>query len=377
MKKVVIIGAGFSGITAAKALSKSRKDLAVTLIDKKRTFDFLPLIPDVISERVNADFLTYRLDTFSKTIGVNFINANVLNVDTAKNLIQTANKEISYDYLILTSGTQTNFYGQSHIKRHAYALDTASSSVRILGTLKRNKHEAFIVAGGGYTGIEVATNLKRFFIKHKQDKQVVIVERDPQLLGPLPQWIKEYVGANLKKLSIETMQNTVVKDIDTERVILSNSKIFKKTMLIWTAGIKTSDFIHQLPVGKNSQGRIAVDKFLQFSDNCFACGDCAMFTKKDTPLRMAVQFAIAQGGHAASNIMRSIRNTPLSAYKPVDLGYIVPMANNRACGVAGGIPVKGKAAIMLHYLLSLYRAVGYSNKSGILRNLFFGAKINY
>ena len=195
------------------------------------------------------------------------------------------------------------------------------------------------------------------------------MEKANGLLGPLPEWMKEYVSGNLKEMNIEVLINNSVAKTAKNTVTLANQKTFANTMFIWAAGVKTADFIRELPAEKTPQGRLKVDDNLRIKDNCFAVGDSSYVAYNGGFLRMAVQFAITQGGAAALNIVRTIQGKELVQYKPIDLGYIIPMANNKSCGNVFGADLKGTLPTLLHYLMCLYRSYGMKNKIGLLKNL--------
>jgi len=242
---------------------------------------------------------------------------------------------------------------------------------KILEALKSDTFHTFVVSGGGYTGVEVATNLKRYCAKHKKNKRILIIDMADSLLGPLPIWMKNHVKANLQRLNIQVFLNTSVSKIQAEGIVLSNGQFYNNAMLIWTAGVKVSDYIFALNKEKSRQGRISIDDNLKLTESCFVAGDAGQFLDRGNPLRMAVQFSIVQGRIAALNILRSIKGTPLIKYKPLDLGYIIPMANNNSCGRVFGVNLRGRFPTALHYLMCIYRTRGFTNKLNLLRDLIF------
>ena len=163
--------------------------------------------------------------------------------------------------------------------------------------------------------------------------------------------------------------NTALERIEAGRAYLSNGEAFNNAFVIWAAGVKTADFIQVLLAEKNPQGRLKVDDYLRLNDTCFVVGDVSYFSYKNTFLRMAVQFAIAQGRLSASNIINSIRGLKLAQYKPRDLGYIIPMANNRSCGVILGLDLKGLLPTVFHFIMCMYRLRGFRNRLGVLGGL--------
>lgn len=372
MKRVVIIGCGYGGAVSSWRLSAYRKKIEVTVIDKGGDFNFLPLLPDCLGRKIPAHNLCYPIRRLSSIYGFDFVNEEVVSLDLNNKKVLTSKQGLDYDYLIVASGSETNFYGNENIKKYAYKLDDARDAENLKQALEERDFDAYLVSGGGYTGIEVATNLRAHLDKKQRDKRVIVVERAPEILGPLPDWMKNYVHDNLKRLKIEVLNNTVIGKIEARSISLSDGKVFSNSMLIWAAGVRTADFLQKLDVEKNPQGRLRVDRYLRLNESCFVIGDASYFSYKDIFLRMAVQFSIAEASLAVYNIINSISAGALCGYKPFDIGYIIPMANNRSCGNVLGVNLSGFAPTLSHYLMSVYRAYGLRNKFGIVAALAKG-----
>ncbi|MCK9614832.1 MAG: FAD-dependent oxidoreductase [Candidatus Omnitrophica bacterium] len=372
MPKIIIIGAGFGGLSCALELSHADCNLEIIVIDKKETFDFLPSLPDTLGRGINPQFLASNIEAIAKENGFEFIKEEVLSVDFSKKEIYTNNGKIGYDYLVIASGSETNFYGNDNIKNFAYTLDNVDDAKKIISALKEKSFDKFIISGGGYTGIEVATNLRRFFYKKKKEAKIIIVEKSKSILGPLPEWMKNYTRKNLARLDIEVFTQSAITRIEGSTVYVSGQEVFDNALVVWAAGVKTAKFIQELNAEKNTQGRLMVDNNLRLNDNCFAIGDAADVNYKGNYLRMAVQFAIVQGNLTAKNIIRSIKHRKLVEHKPIDLGYIIPMANNYSCGNVFGVNLKGKLPTLLHFSMCIYRTYGFKNKIGFLGDLLKG-----
>jgi len=370
MKKVIIIGGGFAGISAINRLRRFKNFVDITLIDRKDDFNFLPMLPDIIGRGIHPEFLAFKLDDYCMKVGIKFIKDEIVKVDLENNIISSRENSYPYDYLIVSSGSETNFYGNEAARKYSFKLDSTADAEAILNKL--DQFNIFLIVGGGYTGIEIATNLRRYFSSRKNNKRIVIIERAPSILGPLPEWMKQYVNNNLKNLKIGVLTNVTLEKIEADGVALSNKDEFNKAMLIWAAGVKTSDFVFDLNKEKTPQGRLKVDEFLRITKNCFVVGDANTFSYKEKPLRMAVQFSIFQGDLAAINIIKSIKGLKLVAYKPIDLGYVIPMANNVSCGIILGINFHGLIATVLHYFMCIYRSQGFKNRLGIITGLLKG-----
>jgi len=369
MKKIMIIGAGFAGLSCARRLSGSGLALEITLFDRKGQFNFLPLIPDCIGRGIDPKFLANDVANFCRKSKIKFIQEGVTAVDLASDQIWTGSINYVYDYLVIASGSQPNFFSNPDAQAYGHPLNNVMDVRGIIRCLEENNFENLIICGAGYTGVEAATNLWLYFRKKGMSKRIIMVERAPAILGALPDWMKDYVARNLKSMGIEVLTNSVIEDIRSDKVSVSGGQEFPRSMLIWVPGVSTAGFIQKLDIPKNPQGRIVVDEYLSIKRNCFCAGDTAFLGSKNSFLRMAIQFAITQGNQAAKNIVRSIKNMPLKKYRPLDLGYIIPLANNRSCGQVLGLNVSGGLATFLHFSMCIFRSMGWKNRVGILNNL--------
>ncbi|MFA5276221.1 MAG: FAD-dependent oxidoreductase, partial [Candidatus Omnitrophota bacterium] len=247
MKKIVVIGAGFAGLSAAERLSKTKLDIEVTLIDKKQTFDFLPTLPDCIGRRINPKFLSYNITDAAEKFKFDYINDEVMAVDLENSKFRASLRSFDYDYLIIASGSETNFYGNENLRKNACKVDSVEDVTKLVNIIKGKDFSAYFICGGGYTGIEVATNLRIFLKKLKRkERRIIIVEYASSILGPLPEWMKEYTKNNLKELDIEIFLGSSVGRAEMGSVSLYGGRIFENALLIWAAGVKTAPFIQSL-----------------------------------------------------------------------------------------------------------------------------------
>ncbi len=366
MKKVVIIGCGFGGLSAAIKLS-AKADLEVMVVDQRKNFTFLPLLPDIIGREFSPENLIYPIEKLSQKYKFKFVNNKVMKVELETNKIVTGKEELNYDYLIIAAGSETNFYGNTQIMENAFKVDDQEDAKKIHDSVLSGKYDTFFISGGGYTGVEVATNLKKLLNKHNSSQKVIILEVGPSLLGPLPDWMKEYVKKGLARMGIEYRVKTSVQKIENGTITLSDGQQLSKAMLIWSAGVKTPQFVSSLSIEKTKQGRLKVNEYLQIENNCYVVGDCAAFST----LRMSARFAIQEGRVAAENIVRQVARQEQKKYQAFDWGYFIPMANNWSCGIALGNKLKGFIGILGHYFLCLWLSYGFKNRLGILKKLLF------
>ncbi len=373
MGDIVIIGGGFAGLEAARVLSGKRKvlgDRRVIIVDPKVSFDFLPVLPDVCGSFVPKDHVTLNLREYLESIKVNFENDEVVKIDTKKKEILLKNNTVlGFEYLILACGSITNFYGQSDIERRSLKLDSVDDALVVLNTVSTYPAKKFLIVGGGYTGVEIASNLAMFLKKKRIKKYSVnIIEKGEDILGALSQGTKDYCRINLSALRVNIFTESSIKEITDAEVTLSNGTVFKDYIIIWSAGVHTPEFVRKMDFDKDGQGRLLVDRSLKFSDGCFAAGDVAAFRYKGKVLRMAVQFSLAEARVAALNIVRLIMGKKIAKYRPIDLGFLVPLSNKKAIGKVLLLPIVGWAGWVCHYAMCIYRSVGIKNKLGIFND---------
>ncbi|MFA5311581.1 MAG: FAD-dependent oxidoreductase, partial [Candidatus Omnitrophota bacterium] len=283
MKRIIVIGGGFSGIACVKRLLTYGGKAEIALINEKQDFNFLPMLPDCIGGRVNPEYLTFNLANLSRR--VNFIKERVTGIDLKeKRIASSGGKTFNYDFLLVGSGTETNFYGNEEIRKAAIKLDNTDDANSLTGAMAQGRAGSYVISGAGYTGVEVAANLRAALNKRGIKGKIVIVERAASILGPLPQWMKDYVLINLRNMDIEVLTGLSVAGVSGRRIGLSGGQVFDDAVLIWTAGVETSDYIRDLNIEKSPQGRIKVDEYLRFNDSCFAAGDAAFFSYKNSYL---------------------------------------------------------------------------------------------
>jgi NADH dehydrogenase len=370
MKKIIIIGGGFSGLTVLKKLAHHGPGCEVLLIDQKSKFDFLPILPDLISGRIDARYASNDLEPFCRRCNAQFRQGRVTSVDFDKKEVHLEGSSYPYDYLVVASGTQTAYYGNESARQQAYSLDSVEDALKIREELKTNPRPNYVVVGGGYTGIELATNIWRFFHNQGESKNIMIVEKAPKFLGFLAPRLKLYLEDNLYKLGIKVFVDSTVTQVTDQEITLEHGRKVKDAMLLWTAGVQTCDFVQAFPYPQDGKKRLKVNEYLQVNPDCFVLGDTACYEYKGQPLRMAVQFTLTQGFNVAENIIRKVNGRPLKLYNPIgDLGYVFPMANNRSCGYVLGVSMKGVLPSWLHYFMCIARSYGWTNRWGILKNL--------
>lgn len=374
MKNIIIVGAGFAGLEAAGVLSgKIGKNgsFRTVVIDRKANSDFLPILPDVVSGRINPGNAQLNIGEYLAALGVEFINDEAASINlNQRSILLASGKALDYEYLILAVGSETNFYNREDLRQLVYKIDDVNDALRLRKAIQEELKSSILIIGGGYTGIEVATNISALVGLKATELNLFVVDIAKDILGPLPEWMKSYVRNNLINCKVRVFNGISLVSYDGNTAVLSDGMKIKEALVVWAAGVKAPAIISSLNVPCDRQGRIIVDKFLNFHDKEYAVGDCAAFNVKGVPIRMAVQFSIYQARVAAMNITREIANREKRQYYPLDMGFLVPMANKLACGMVLGIKITGFIGWLMHWFMCIYRTRRLSSKIGIIMDLF-------
>jgi len=370
MKQVVIIGGGFGGLAAAQRLCAFRERFAVQLIDRRPTSDFLPLLPDIIGGRIPVAAAALGLDRLARRMGFTFIHDTVRNIDPARRLVTGTARAIAYDAAIIAGGSEPNYYGNSAAQKSALPLNSCRDAERLVAALAEREVGTWVIAGGGYTGIEVATQVwRRFKTGGGRPRKIVIIEAAPSLLGALPGWMQRHVIRRMAALHIAHIENCTLAEIAGERIVLSTGQVFAPAGLIWCAGVQPPEFVRLLPFPKSANGRVFVDRQLRIRDRLFAIGDSAAYQAGGRPLRMSVQFARTQGACAAINILRDFAPARPRNYRPRDPGFVLPLAGGNSCGVVFGLRLTGSLPTALHYIMCVLLTRGLAQRLKLCRAL--------
>lgn len=379
MGDILIIGAGFAGLEAARFFARNRLKIGsrqVILVDAKPSFDFLPVLPDVAGGRIDAKNAVIDLSSYLRRLKINFQQDEVVRVDIQeKEVFLKSGRSLSYEFLLLTPGSVTNYYGFKELEGKAFELKTVNDALRLKKALEDDRAKSVLVAGGGYTGVEIAANLA-FLLRRRGVKRpdIHIVEKGEDIVSSLPLWIQDYCRISLCAYRVSMHCSSFIKEVTSEHVKLSNGVEFKNYLLVWTAGVASPAFTGSIDVKKDTQGRFIVDEYMGIDRSgnrgCYAAGDLANFKYKGRPLRMAVQFSIAQGRLAAKNITRSIAGKKLLCYRPRDLGFLVPLSNGKACGKVLFFRMFGFLGWVLHYGMCIWRSLSFKNRFGLFCNVF-------
>jgi NADH dehydrogenase len=347
------------------------------LIDRKCCFEFKPMLPDILAGWLGTSRVRVNLRKLANRSGFQFLKKSVCGLDAENRVLDLGKKKLHYDGLILACGSRPNFFKKGNVEHNAFPLNDASDAVRIRRSLsdagkKYDSGFRVVVCGGGYTGLETATAVHYLMTRSEQGAGITIVEKTGTLLPNLPAFLQKECRRELTRIGIRIRCGTSVKAIENERVELDSGETIEPALCIWSAGVRTPDFIGNTAFEK-TRSRVRVDGFLRAENQngVFAAGDvAAVFREKnDTPLRMSVAFALGQGKTAAANLAAGIEGKPMKPYRQRDIGYLVPLTYGRAPGIVLGRRVSAHRGYFLHYLMCLVRS-RWRQKIGIAEDLW-------
>lgn len=338
------------------------------------------MLPDVIGGWLGHDALSAGFKKLTDNRRCEWLKDEVIKVDFITGKIYLVNNTLDYEYLIISSGSETNFFKNGNARNSCFKLDNVNDAVKIRGELLKRAEAKMpsgvnvVVAGGGYTGVEIATNADYFLGREKVKRRIYILEKADNILTMVPEWMRKEVRTGLDSLNVSIICNDSLKEYNGKDVLLESGEKIENALCIWSAGVKTSSFIDAVDAEKE-RTRIKVKEDLRIAkdgvENVFVAGDAGYFfdDRKKSALRMAVMFSIGQGRVAAGNVIKSVLNRPLKKFRPVDLGYLIPMAHGKAPGVVMGRKIHGRLGYLMHYCMCLYRSER-ENKFSIIRDMF-------
>lgn len=386
---VVIIGGGFAGLHTASALLKA--DFRVILLDRHNYHTFQPLLYQVATAGLEPDSVAYPLRrALHNTRNFFFRMAKVDEVVPESKLLKTAIGDLHYDYLIIATGSTTNFFGNANLERFAYPMKSIPEALNLRSlilqqfekaTLTRNEQQRaalmnFMIVGAGPTGVELAGALAELKqnalpVDHPdldvEKMTITLVEAAPRVLGAMSEKSSAHAQAYLEKLGVTVLLNTAVSDYDGEKLTYVNGQTVYTKTLIWTAGVKGASVQGIDPAVNARSGRIRVDAFnrVEGYENVFAIGDVAEMLGDETPKGhpMVAQVAIQQGTLLGKNIIRMRDGKEPVPFKYNDKGSMATVGKNKAVvDLPPKIHFSGRFAWFIWMFIHLLALIGFRNK---------------
>lgn len=391
--RVVIVGGGFGGITLAQGLRKS--PFQVVMLDKNNYHTFQPLLYQVATGGLEPDSIAFPLrKMFTRQDNLVFRVAEVEKVNPDQKILNTSIGEIDYDYLVLATGSVTNFFGMSELEQHAHGMKSIPESLDLRSLILQNFEEAlesseeerdklmnFVVVGGGPTGVETAgalAELKRHVLPNDYPEldftkmEVYLIEAGDKVLSAMSEKSSEDARKDLENLGVNVMTSTLVSGYDGHLVNTKQGDKIETNTLIWAAGIKgaTIEGISEEHIVRGN--RIEVDAFNEVKglEGVYAVGDLAWMSTDAYPggHPQVAPAAIQQGATLAVNLTRKASGASLKPFQYFDKGSMATIGRNRAVVDFKKLHLSGFIAWAGWMFVHLMYLIGFRNKLVVFVN---------
>lgn len=390
--RVVIVGAGFGGLWAARALSGAPVD--VVLLDRNNFHVFLPLLYQVAAAELEPEDIVYPVRGILRGIpNITFGMADVGGVDLAARAVEAADRVYPFDFLILAAGSTSAFFGVPGAERYAFPLKTMEEAIalrnRILGCFERAAQEEdpqvrrrllnFVIVGGGATGVEYAGALAELIrgplardypALDFREARVELLEAQGSLLPGLPERLRAYALARLERIGVSVRLNAPVSEVTSRAVRLKDGQAIPAETAVWTTGVRGESIVRSagLPVARGE--RLAVLPTLQVVGHpeVYAVGDIAHVEEIGSPLPMMAPVAMQQGIAAARNILRRLGGEEPLPFRYRDPGVMVILGRNAAVARIGRFSFTGFSAWVLWLTVHIFKLIGARNRLVVLIN---------
>jgi NADH dehydrogenase len=392
MKRVIIVGMGFGGIRAARELAG--KGLEVLMLDRNNYHLFQPLLYQVATAALEQESIAYPIRAMARRWPeARFRLAEVCGVDFEGKRVMTSEGPIGYDYLIISAGSATNFFGMESIERHAYDLKRLEHAEtlrnQILGLFERAVKEddpekrramlTFVIVGGGPTGVEFSgslVELVRYVLAKDYPElsitecRVMLVEASDKVLASQPENLRKYAVDRLRRMGVEVLLNTAVKDAAPEHVVFGDGTVIPTHTLFWSAGVKAAPLAGALDLPKAGGGRIKVkpDLTVDGRPEVYIVGDMAWCEQDGAVLPMVAPVAMQMGAYAGKAILARQEDGELPPFRYRDKGSMATIGRSSAVASAFGLNLTGYFAWVAWLLLHLMYLVGFRNRILVIMN---------
>ncbi len=392
MPRVVIVGGGFGGINLAKKLKN--KPVEVLMLDKHNYHTFQPLLYQVAMGYIEADSIAFpfrRIFTGQKNFSFNL--ADVQKINPEKNTVTTDIGEIAYDYLVIATGANTNFFGNKEIEHFTMPMKNVAEALNIRSFMLQNLEKAvvekdnderealltFVVVGGGPTGVELSGALaemrnnilcKDYPSLCQEDMKVYLVEGKSVVLGAMSASASTEAKKALLTMGVVIYNGVHVQSYDGYELKIDDGKVIETRNVFWAAGVmgEVPQGIAEGTIARG--GRIQTDEINRVVgyQNIFAIGDVSAMITPETPngLPGMAQGAIQTGQHLAKNIMHLINEEPTEPFKYFDKGSLATIGQYKAVADIWKLHFHGYPAWLLWMFVHLMSLVGFSNKVSVL-----------
>lgn len=393
-KKIVIIGGGFGGIELAKKLKSQNVDIVI--LDKHNYHTFQPLLYQVATGGLEADSIAFPIrKIFKGQKNLKFRVTEVKKVVPEENKLETTIGDYHYDYLVIATGSTSNFFGQTEISQNAMPMKSIPEALNLRSLILQNleaaiiandperEHELlnFVVVGGGPTGVETAgaiAELKKHVLKNDYPEldlnkvNIYLIEGSPELLGAMSVQAQQKSKAFLEELGVTVYTEARVQAYDGKTLSLVDGRNIGSATVIWSAGVKgvVLDGLNTEIIVRGNRLKVNDINLVEGYQNIFAIGDVAAMITDETPNGHpgVAPAAIQQGKQLAKNLVNIIENKPTTPFKYFDKGAMATVGRNRAVVDINKIRFQGIFAWFTWMFVHLMTLVGFRNKLVVFVN---------
>jgi NADH dehydrogenase len=396
--RVIIVGGGFAGLTAARALRHA--PVRVALIDRRNFHLFQPLLYQVATGGLSpANIAAPLRSILERQKNCEVLLGDVRAFDVANRQVHFNDTQLAYDTLIVAAGARDNYFGHPEWEQHAVGLKSIEDATKIRARLltafehaervgeveHRRELLTFVIVGGGPTGVELAgtmAEIARHTLKHEfrridpADAQILLVEAGERILATYPPDLSEKAQASLERLGVVVRTKTLVSDVAADHVLVTfggTQERIPTQMIIWAAGVAASPLAKMLADATGAQldrgGRIIVEPDLSLPGHpeIFALGDMANYSHQDgKPLPGVAPVAMQQGKFVARLITARLSGKRLPPFRYRDLGSLATIGRSAAVAELGKLHVSGFLAWMMWLTIHLMKLVGFRNRFLVL-----------
>ncbi|MBB5173728.1 FAD-dependent oxidoreductase [Texcoconibacillus texcoconensis] len=380
-KNIVIVGAGYAGVSAAKKLAKKYKkddSVSITLIDRNSYHTMLTELHEVAAHRVEPDAVQLDLRKLFNRTKVNLVTDNVTHVDYESQKVMTEHGSFEFDHLILGMGAEPNDFGTPGVEKHAFTLwswedavqlrEHIESTVQKAATIRDEKTRramlTFSVCGSGFTGIEMVGELvewkKRLAKDNKIDEDeftLQVIEAAPTILNMLERKDANKAEAYLQKHGVQIIKDSPIVQVNAESFELKSGETIPTHTLIWTAGVQANSDTKDYGLSKGRAGRLNVNGYMEAEglDNVYVVGDLAYYEENPgEPIPQIVEAAEQTAHTAAENIIADINGGEKVEFKGNYHGVMVSIGSRYGVADLNGIHLSGWFANFVKHLVNLF-----------------------
>lgn len=393
--RVVIIGGGFGGVSLAKKLSK--KEVQVVLLDRHNYHTFQPLLYQVSTGGLEPDSIAYPIRKVLQDYPNFFFRlAEVLQVSPEENIVSTTIGDLKFDYLVVATGSETNFFGNKSIEKNSMAMKTIPQSLNLRSFILENFEQAlltddlhdrdalmnFVIVGGGPTGVELAGALaeikKGILPKDYPDldtrrAQINLVQGGDRLLPAMSEVASKKAEDFLEKLGVNVWKNLRVTNYDGNLATTDKETTFETATLVWAAGVKATTLKGLDATDLCAAGnRLKVNQYHQVAgfEHIFAIGDVACMVTEDFPKGhpMMAQPAIQQGENLGENLVKMLADKEKKPFTYRDKGNMATVGRNKAVADLKRFKFQGVFAWFVWMFVHLYFLIGFRNRVVVFIN---------